>query len=194
MVNPVLFKSSLIFGTIQLITMIALESNNILFNTSITFGIVTSVINHGTTSKIAKWMDRLMMLIGIYIDIYVIENMLLPPNIFTENEQYLFIKPYLSSNWERDLYYYIYYPYVCYYFLSLSILSFIMSKCIESIFIKKMDKNKISPFQNVISNTYQIQFKHPFQNIILSCHITAHLLLTITHILIMSHPISIIIH
>ena len=183
MVNPVLFKSSLLFGTIQLIAMIALESRNIVFNTSIIFGIITSVINHGSTTEIAKWSDRTMMLIGIYTDVRVIESMYLSPyflsdytfpegNLHSLNKKmehcpYLYIKPYLSSNWERDLYYYIYYPYICYYFLSLSILSFAMSKWIESI----LNSTTHNPFQK--SLLYLIS----------SSHITSHLLLTITHIL-----------
>lgn len=185
MANLVLFKSSLIFGTIQLIAMIALESRNIAFNTSITFGILTSVINHAITSEIAKWTDRTMMLVGIYIDICVIESMHLPPyfltdHMFPEDKSSLYLKPnpYLSSNWESDLYYYIYYPYICYYFLSLSILSFIISKWIESI-VKRQYKQ---------INEHGI-FQKSILTLILSCHITSHVLLTITHVLMLYHNI-----
>ncbi len=91
-----------------------------------------------------------------------------------EHDQYLHINPYLSSNRDSDLYYYIYYPYICYYFLSLSILSFIISKWIESISIPNT-RSKIFIYN-----------RHT-ENLILSYHITSHLLLTITHILIMHH-------
>lgn len=191
MVNLILLKSTLIFGTIQLISMIALDSRNIALNTSIAFGIITSFINHATTSDIAKWSDRTMMLVGIYIDVHVIESMHLHlPSYFlidhafpdgkfqnTLNQightSYLYFNPYLSSKLDGNLYFYIYYPYICYYFLSLSILSFIMSKWIESISINQIIQ-KILIYKNL-----------HHQILILSFHITSHLLLTITHILIL---------
>lgn len=160
--------------------MFALESRNIAFNTNIAFGIFTSIINHGTTSNIAKWSDRTMMLVGIFTDICVIESMHLPPYfltdpMFPEDKSSLYLKPnpYLSSNWESDLYYYI-----CYYFLSLSILSFIISKWIES--IVKRHYTQI--------NEHGIYHKS-LLNLILSCHITSHVLLTITHVLMLYHSI-----
>jgi len=183
MANPILLKSTLIFGTIQLISMIALECRNIALNTSIAFGIVTSIINHGTTSNIAKWSDRTMMLVGIFIDIHVIESMYLPSYFLTDH-MFHEDKPYYYIN-------YIFYPYICYYFLSLSIMSFIMSKMFERILIlnssKKQKTNMNSQLtlninHNSESNDVQLYKKYRL-DIILSCHITSHLLLTITHIL-----------
>ena len=183
MVNLILFKSSFIFGTIQLLSMISLESRNLLLNTSTTFGILTSVVNHGTTSYIAKWADRCMMLIGIYVDICVIETMYLNVSLpilteSSENEQYLDLNLYLSSTWERDLYY-IYY--MCYYFLSLSIISFIISKYIER-------SNTLTQLESIYHSTkYNIISRNSLFKLSLSFHIVSHLLLSITHILLFYH-------
>jgi len=199
MVNLVLFKSTIILGTIQLLTMIALNSQNIFFNTNITFGILTSLINHGTTSNIAKWTDRCMMLIGIYVDIMIIETMYLPNIELLKFQEEFTLLLYISSNWKRDLYYYHYYPYICYYFLSLSILSFIISKYIlyifkndESILISKIImKSKLKQVYSRIIDTTNNNSYFLFQNdllqLSLSCHITSHLLLTITHILMLHY-------
>ena len=187
MVNFILFKSSFIFGTIQLLSMFSLESRNLLLNTSTTFGILTSIVNHGTTSDIAKWTDRCMMLIGIYVDICVIETMHVNVSLpiltdSSENEQYLDLdlNPYLSSTWERDLYY-IYYHYICYYFLSLSIISFIISKYIER-------SNTLTQFESIYHSTkYNILSRNSLFKLSLSFHIVSHLLLSITHILLFYH-------
>lgn len=72
MANLLLFMSSCIVGIIHLFFIIILQSTNLLLNTNIIFGIITSIINHGSNSLIAKWCDRFMMLIGIYIDIIII--------------------------------------------------------------------------------------------------------------------------
>jgi hypothetical protein len=118
-----LLKSSYYFGIIHFIFMIITSSKNTLLNLNIIIGIVTSIINHGTTSDIAKYSDRVMMIIGIFIDIYVINN---------------------------HLYY------ICYYTLSLSIASFLLSKYI----------------------TYTV--------LSLYFHILSHLFLTVTHILLLT--------
>lgn len=175
--------------------MIALESRSIALNTTIAFGIITSFINHAITSEIAKWSDRTMMLVGIYIDVHVIESMHLPSYFLTDHifpegnlNLKLYPNPYLSSNWESDLYYYIYYPYICYYFLSLSILSFIISKLLERILISKQYQYT-THYQEKTNSYYYLPFQKSTSllTLILSCHITSHLLLTITHILIFYH-------
>jgi len=72
--NLILLKSSYYFGIIHLIFMFITSSKDIVLNLNIIFGISTSIINHGTTSDMAKYSDRIMMIIGVFIDIYLINN------------------------------------------------------------------------------------------------------------------------
>jgi len=101
MANTVLLYSTYVFGTIHIIYMIITLSNNHVLNCNILFGILTSIINHKTTSELAKWTDRIMMINGIIIDIYVTSSI-------------------------RDTYI----QYISFYLLSQSILSFVISKII----------------------------------------------------------------
>lgn len=137
MANIVLLYSSYFFGSIHLFYIIYTNSNNILLNVNIFYGILTSIINHKITSEIAKWIDRSAMLIGIIIDVYIIESI------------------------DID-----YIRYFSYYFLFLSILSFISSKYISNFTLHN-------------NNYYSIKILET------SFHITSHLLLTLSHLFIL---------
>lgn len=147
MTNPILLKSSLILGMIHLITIFIVNytkeynEHRQLLIYNVLAGIFTSILNHSTTSIISKWLDRGMMVIGIYNDIYLITFIPNPnPTNVYHNMNQLF----------------------SYYFLSLSILSFLFSK--------RISKTK----HEFDSNPFLLQ---------MSFHITSHILLTITHII-----------
>ena len=90
-------------------------SYNSLLNYNIVIGILTSIVNHKTTSNIAKWTDRCAMILGVFIDIHLISQI-----------SYLYLQTY----------------YLSYYLLLLSIISFILSKNILT--IKKTKNNRYS--------------------------------------------------
>jgi len=71
--NKLLFISSIIFGLIQYYyvyinyALLNLYSKNIVI-----FGILTSVLNHGTSSYLLKIIDRIVISIGVLLDYYLI--------------------------------------------------------------------------------------------------------------------------
>lgn len=108
MANKILLNSSYIFGIIHVLYMLINRSNNVLLNLNIVIGIFTSIINHKLTSSIVKWIDRVIMLIGIIINLYIIETI-------------------------HNIYIY----YISLLFLLLSIISFILSKSLLRIPLHK---------------------------------------------------------
>jgi hypothetical protein len=171
MANPILFKSSLILGIIHLIAIFItnkkkyeyknIEHHRQLLIYNVLGGIFTSILNHSTTSTLSKWLDRSMMVIGIYNDIYLIKFITNPTDVYS-NLKYL--SPSLSlsmSQCELNMNMNMNQLFI-YYFLSLSILSFLFSKIIS----KKNNEFGFDPF------LLQMSF-----------HITSHILLTTTHII-----------
>ena len=72
MANILLFISSVSITTIHLLWLVVHCPENILLILNICFGLLTSIWNHGTTSEIAKLCDRIMMIIGYGIDLWII--------------------------------------------------------------------------------------------------------------------------
>lgn len=74
--NTTLFYSSIIIGIVIIAISIYFYSQSLLPLYVITYiGIVTSIMNHGLTSKVAKNLDRIIMLISAIIYIYYGVNM-----------------------------------------------------------------------------------------------------------------------
>ena len=74
--NTTLFYSSIIIGIVIIAISIYFYSEPLLPLYVITYiGIVTSIMNHGLTSKVAKNLDRIIMLISAIIYIYYGVNM-----------------------------------------------------------------------------------------------------------------------
>lgn len=67
MTNYVLFLSSLFLGWMHMIGMV-FSSTPTLFKLTVVTGVFASIWNHGTTTDIAKWLDRLLMIMGAIID------------------------------------------------------------------------------------------------------------------------------
>jgi hypothetical protein len=63
MVNIGLFRSSIVCTFFHIALIPKLETFHLL-------GLATSILNHGTTSRIAQFTDRISMIIGISNDIY----------------------------------------------------------------------------------------------------------------------------
>lgn len=61
MANPLLLKSSIILGFINLVFVEFFDVPNY-FRTYMWLGVFTSIWNHGTTSKIAKFSDRFVII------------------------------------------------------------------------------------------------------------------------------------
>ena len=68
MANPLLFKSSLICGGIHVLLVIGWGAP-FLLSLCYTIGVITSIWNHGTTSELAKWSDRVFIAIAVIVDI-----------------------------------------------------------------------------------------------------------------------------
>jgi len=65
MVNRVLLYSSLICGGIHLVY----PSHLVVHRMAMMSGVMTSIWNHGTTSPIAKWTDRGMMMVAVIVHV-----------------------------------------------------------------------------------------------------------------------------
>lgn len=69
--NPVLFQSSLFLGLLHVIAVVHFYPG-LWIALVYLGGVITSLLNHGLTSKIAKWTDRTWMTIGVITDIIFI--------------------------------------------------------------------------------------------------------------------------
>ena len=69
--NIYLFHSSLGLGVINIIIALYYNVPRLLL-INITFGVITSILNHGWTSNSYKYIDRLSMIICSHVDIYMI--------------------------------------------------------------------------------------------------------------------------
>jgi hypothetical protein len=70
MANHTLFKSSVICSLLHCISM-AMYPPSLLYGTFITLALSTSVLNHGLTSNVWKWSDRIIMVAGSGVTIYM---------------------------------------------------------------------------------------------------------------------------
>ena len=81
MANPILLKTSCFFGLAHFIAMyIYQETLPQIYCTILTIGILTSIWNHGTTSEIAKWGDRICIALAVMSAIYHITLFSYRPN------------------------------------------------------------------------------------------------------------------
>jgi len=71
--NTTLFLSSLFFGFIH-IRILQEYTHSEIYNILILTGVMTSIINHGTSSRIAKISDRIVMVIGFVTDVSLSSN------------------------------------------------------------------------------------------------------------------------
>jgi hypothetical protein len=69
MANDYLWKSSIFFGSIHFLFMI-FWNTRLLLIFIYAVGILTSIWNHGTTSDLAKWADRIWISLGSLVDFY----------------------------------------------------------------------------------------------------------------------------
>jgi hypothetical protein len=69
--NPVLFQSSLFLGLLHVIAVVHFYPG-IWIALVYLGGVITSLLNHGLTSKVAKWTDRSWMTMGVITDILFI--------------------------------------------------------------------------------------------------------------------------
>ena len=78
MANNILFTSSVIFGILlvkQLIKNYCNNINYIIISFLISFGIITSILNHKLTNNYIKYLDRFTMLILlVYINYSIYKN------------------------------------------------------------------------------------------------------------------------
>ena len=71
--NYTLFKTSIICSVILFYFII--KSNSCpLLKINIISGCLSSVLNHGTTNHLNKWLDRIIMFYNVLIDIYLTVN------------------------------------------------------------------------------------------------------------------------
>jgi hypothetical protein len=75
MANHVLLGSALLSSIVHLIFM-GLYTPPVLYGTFLGSGLITSILNHGFTSDILKWMDRAIMLLGTGITLYLAPTLL----------------------------------------------------------------------------------------------------------------------
>jgi hypothetical protein len=74
MTNPILFATSWIMLVLHAVTFIYLFSKNVPLSLVFLYigGSLTSIINHGTSNFVSKWIDRIVMTLGLCIDIWYI--------------------------------------------------------------------------------------------------------------------------
>ena len=70
MTNPILFTSSIFMSIIHYIGLHKYNPKNDLLIYCILFGLITSILNHGLTHYIFKYLDRGMMILGFLINMY----------------------------------------------------------------------------------------------------------------------------
>ncbi len=70
MANIILFNSSLICSLAHIIVMI-LYPPSFVYGSFLTLALTTSVCNHGLTSDVWKWSDRVVMVVGSGVTIYM---------------------------------------------------------------------------------------------------------------------------
>jgi hypothetical protein len=75
MANWFLFLSSCGFGSLHLLLLYYFQPHSVLLVGSILCGVTTSIWNHGVTSKIAMYADRLMMWVGCLINVRLISQL-----------------------------------------------------------------------------------------------------------------------
>ena len=81
MANSILFRSSSFFALIHFIAMyLYQETVPRVYCTILIIGILTSLWNHGTTSEVAKWGDRICVALGVLNDLYHISIFYYRPN------------------------------------------------------------------------------------------------------------------
>jgi hypothetical protein len=69
--NSQLYYSSVIIGFIILFIIIFYYNPNLLLLYILTFvGIITSIVNHGTTNNIAKYIDRIIIWVLLFVYLY----------------------------------------------------------------------------------------------------------------------------
>ena len=73
--NIYLLSSSIIFGLLHVLFIyIFYPISNIILPAYCLIGILTSILNHGLTNKFLTIIDRLIMSLGLFVDIYFAEN------------------------------------------------------------------------------------------------------------------------
>lgn len=70
MTNPLLFGSSIGMTIFHYIGLYKYNPKNDLLIYSILFGLITSILNHGLSHSIFKYLDRFMMIFACLINIY----------------------------------------------------------------------------------------------------------------------------
>ncbi len=72
MANKFLFISSCLISFLHIRWLIIFMPYNLVLVSTILTGLLTSIANHGLTSNYAKWSDRLVMWIGIFVNMYLL--------------------------------------------------------------------------------------------------------------------------
>lgn len=76
MANQLLFKSSIFCTIIHILFSFLHNYNNLLLTTTVIAGSITSLLNHGLSFFILKFIDRFIMIICFFSNIYNIKNIL----------------------------------------------------------------------------------------------------------------------
>ena len=76
MANDVLLGSAIITTMIHMITM-AFYTPPVMYGTFLGTALITSILNHGYTSELLKWFDRVMMVLGTGITLYLAPTLFL---------------------------------------------------------------------------------------------------------------------
>jgi hypothetical protein len=82
MANNILFWSSILCGVVHF-TMLYHFPTFLLLSITLAFGIVTSIWNHGVSDENAKWVDRIVITFGVFVDLYYIVFVIQHHPLFT---------------------------------------------------------------------------------------------------------------
>ena len=91
MVNLVLFNSTLIMTYSHILSFLLYNPFNPLLTFIYILGIYTSIINHGTQNTLMKYMDRVTMFFGFFIDLYFIREIYLNTRKSQNNKIFIII-------------------------------------------------------------------------------------------------------
>eukprot|EP00013_Stygamoeba_regulata_P016456 CAMPEP_0177677920 /NCGR_PEP_ID=MMETSP0447-20121125/28700_1 /TAXON_ID=0 /ORGANISM="Stygamoeba regulata, Strain BSH-02190019" /LENGTH=181 /DNA_ID=CAMNT_0019186823 /DNA_START=11 /DNA_END=556 /DNA_ORIENTATION=- len=100
MANPVLFKSAFTLGMIHFVALWISGTLVSLLAFYYAWGIFTSLWNHGTTSRVAMWVDRITMVVAVVLDFAILYFLPSPWRMYLLAAEASGVVSYLSAKFE----------------------------------------------------------------------------------------------
>lgn len=101
MVNALLFVSSCVWGVFHGVWLFAFAPVRVDLTTVIVLGFATSIANHGTTSDVAKWCDRVAMAVCTCSDLWLASAMNVYHQLYCTCLVLLAVAFYFCAKWSK---------------------------------------------------------------------------------------------